>query len=1187
MSDTTLKWATELDASGFASGAQNVNSQLGQMGLKTGAAQMNLGALGTVMGTLANPMTGVALAAGAVGAALAASVSIAGTFQSSMARVASVSGASAADMQRMSDAAREAGATSVFSASQAADAMYFLASSGMSVNDQISSLNDTLLLASAGGLELARSGEIMTGSLAQFALAADQSGRVANLFAATSAASNTDVTQLGDAMKEAGPMANAMGMSIEETSAALAIFANANIKGSQAGTGLKSILGSMSQETKLGAAALSELGLTYDDISLSTHTYGESMMALAEAGMTADQAIAIFGKDQASVAITAVNGATGNHGLSMSYDELKGKISDTDKATQMSKQMTDNYEGSMKAMSSALEEAGISLGIVLLPALTEGVKGITGMILVVTELGKELYSGIDAWNAWIAAGVGKFAKQEQNYETKNQGHYELIGEDAIWVSDVKEANEVSAKEIATQTAGIYGDYLAKGIGESKAKIAETTKDVLGGDAAKEAAKEAAEDAAKAYIDGMKSYLDAYGGGIAAGYNSAQIDSMAADPKAFDAARAQAKAISDANNNGGYGYDTRYLPQANLKESDWSKDTEGKYQLVLEQYGVMADEVRKTKSETLSLIENNEKAAYSYSDLRGETGELFESIKRMVPLTEEEAKAIGYTSDQIAAASMQLMFYDRNTYAANDGMLAFFDTSKANWEMNHKNLIMSQEDAIKISDAYTEGLSKLSEVKIKTGLFNNWVGSLKPEVQDAGKSLGYELWMNMEESIGNSSLDENGKNAVWEDILGGLANADWSGLSKFVDELNAQVKNKVLTPEDAKKTGDLYRETLLASVTDMKAYTKDLSASMGKDITEAFSDNVIGTDDQKLFAGMIPQLELIKERSPQYFADAGLEADLQFAKYATSGASAEQILAYYKKSGLDAGTAYKDALTGASLGSGNQKSLIDIVTGDRSQITNLPMWRKNVFQPMLETDFGTIYDKAKSYYADDIKLMDNWFSEKQKLAETYSGDFENWQLNILNLEEDGRLTTAQAMEQWKKMLSDAKSVKEEAQKQKDESKALFYEEIRDTSKTWQDYMNADGGFVGPTVDWYKMKIEQQSGINDIASLKKLFNDMGGESPIGIGSINQELEMAVVMDTSTAAQDVQDLTTGIQSTNPEMSLLLNTNEAYTAWGHLVQDIEALQPVMRVQVEVSAYADEIRAQVDSVISEALAAL
>jgi hypothetical protein len=168
MSDTDLAFRATLDGSGFASGAQQINSHLQQMGIHTQTATAGLGGIGTMLGTMANPATAAALGITAIGGALASSVGVAANFESAMSRVASVAGASQADLERMSTAAREAGASSVFSASQAADAMYFLASSGMTVDQQITSLGSTLDLASAGGLELARSAEVMTSSLSEW-----------------------------------------------------------------------------------------------------------------------------------------------------------------------------------------------------------------------------------------------------------------------------------------------------------------------------------------------------------------------------------------------------------------------------------------------------------------------------------------------------------------------------------------------------------------------------------------------------------------------------------------------------------------------------------------------------------------------------------------------------------------------------------------------------------------------------------------------------------------------------------------------------------------------------------------------------------------------------------------------------------------------------------------------------------
>ena len=470
MSDTDLAFRATLDGSGFASGAQRINGQLQQMGFQTQTATAGLGGIGTMLGTMANPATAAALGITAIGGALASSVGVAANFESAMSRVASVAGASQADLERMSTAAREAGASSVFSASQAADAMYFLASSGMTVDQQITSLGSTLDLASAGGLELARSAEVMTSSLSQFGLGADQADRVANLFAATSAAANTDVEQLGQAMKEAGPMAASLGISIEQTSAAIASLSNAGIKGSQAGTALKSMLGSMVQETKTGTAALAEMGLTYENINPAANSYADIMGTLAEKNMTASQAVAIFGKEQASAALAAVNGAK-------DLETLEEKITGTSKATEMSAQMTDNYNGAMEELGGAIEEAQITLGNAFLPSLTSGVKFLTNMTNAATDTAKAIGDLAGAWNDWVASSVSDSAELERQYEETNKGHWEMIAGDAIWIGD--EFGKAIAEEVANsdELAKAPGDALGsdetlKGAGDAGAAVAE-------------------------------------------------------------------------------------------------------------------------------------------------------------------------------------------------------------------------------------------------------------------------------------------------------------------------------------------------------------------------------------------------------------------------------------------------------------------------------------------------------------------------------------------------------------------------------------------------------------------------------------------------------------------------------------------------------------------------------------------
>ncbi len=356
---------------------QGMGSQFGLLGNMAGGLATAIGPVGVA-----------ALAAGAgiavLGKGIASAVSTAADFQQSMANVASVAGGGAEALQQLSDAAREAGAGTVFSASQAAEAEYFLASAGMSTNEIIASLNDTLLLAGAGGLELGRSAEIVTGTLAQFQMGVEETGRVTNVMAAAAAGSNTTISQLGEGMKNAGSFANAAGVSFEATSAALMVFADSNIKGAEGGTALKSIIANLLTITPAGEEALAEMGLTATDVSLETHTLDEVLTLLNEHQMTAAQSSALFGKEMAGAGTVLVGGAD-------KLVEYTDAITGTSKAQEMYATQNATFQSSMKMLGSAIEEAKISLGGVFLPVLTDVASGLAGGVVAITGFGQSLY----------------------------------------------------------------------------------------------------------------------------------------------------------------------------------------------------------------------------------------------------------------------------------------------------------------------------------------------------------------------------------------------------------------------------------------------------------------------------------------------------------------------------------------------------------------------------------------------------------------------------------------------------------------------------------------------------------------------------------------------------------------------------------------------------------------------------
>lgn len=166
-----------------------------------------------------------------------AAVKTAADFDSSMSQVAAISGAAGDDLQALRDKAREMGEKTKFSASEAADAMTYMAMAGWKSKDMISGIDGIMSLAAASGEDLATTSDIVTDALTAFGLSAKDSGHFADILAAASSNANTNVSMMGETFKYCAPIAGALGFSAEDTAEAIGLMANAGIKSSQAGTG--------------------------------------------------------------------------------------------------------------------------------------------------------------------------------------------------------------------------------------------------------------------------------------------------------------------------------------------------------------------------------------------------------------------------------------------------------------------------------------------------------------------------------------------------------------------------------------------------------------------------------------------------------------------------------------------------------------------------------------------------------------------------------------------------------------------------------------------------------------------------------------------------------------------------------------------------------------------------------------
>ena len=168
----------------------------------------------------------------------AAAVKTAADFDTAMSQVAAVSGATGSDLDALRDKAREMGSKTKFSASEAAEAMNYMAMAGWKTEDMLSGIEGIMNLAAASGEDLATTSDIVTDALTAFGLTAADSGHFADILAAASSNANTNVSMMGETFKYCAPIAGALGFSAEDTAEAIGLMANAGIKSTQAGTAL-------------------------------------------------------------------------------------------------------------------------------------------------------------------------------------------------------------------------------------------------------------------------------------------------------------------------------------------------------------------------------------------------------------------------------------------------------------------------------------------------------------------------------------------------------------------------------------------------------------------------------------------------------------------------------------------------------------------------------------------------------------------------------------------------------------------------------------------------------------------------------------------------------------------------------------------------------------------------------------
>ena len=317
----------------------------------------------------------------AVGGLGAAAVKVASDFDSAMSQVAAVSGATGKDLEALRDKAREMGSKTKFSASEAAEAMNYMAMAGWKTNDMLSGIEGIMNLAAASGEDLATTSDIVTDALTALGLSAEDSGHFADILAAASSNANTNVSMMGETFKYCAPVAGALGFTAEDTAEAIGLMANAGIKSSQAGTAMRSMMTNLTGEVKFVGDAFGELTIQTTNTDGSMRSLGDILadcraaFAQMSESEKAANAEALVGKNAMSGFLAVMNAAPGD------IEKLNSAINNCDgTAEKMAATMQDNLAGRLTILKSQLEELAISIGEILMPYIRQIVGWIQGLV---------------------------------------------------------------------------------------------------------------------------------------------------------------------------------------------------------------------------------------------------------------------------------------------------------------------------------------------------------------------------------------------------------------------------------------------------------------------------------------------------------------------------------------------------------------------------------------------------------------------------------------------------------------------------------------------------------------------------------------------------------------------------------------------------------------------------------------
>ena len=389
----------DLDASKFKAGLKDAQSTLSEFTNSSNNAGTRFEALGSSLKTVGSTITtAVSLPLLALGAG---AIKTASDFEAGMSKVSALSGATGDDLKMLEDKAREMGSTTKYSATESAEALSYMALAGWDANQMAEGLEPALKLAGAAGMELALATDIVTDTMSMFGMEASEATKMTDMLAYAQANSNTDVQQLGEALKYCGASANAMGYDLADTTALLGTFADQGLKGSSAGTTLNAMFRDMKKNAKDGAIAIGDTNVAIVD---ANGNYRDMTDILADV----EKATEVMTQAERDMALSSIWGTEALKGVNMAFEAGVPKIREFEEgirnsdgaASEMYDTMQNNLQGAIDNMKSAFEGLLITIGQRLIPIFQNLVEGITNIFTWFNNLNPAIQN--------VIIGVGGF-----------------------------------------------------------------------------------------------------------------------------------------------------------------------------------------------------------------------------------------------------------------------------------------------------------------------------------------------------------------------------------------------------------------------------------------------------------------------------------------------------------------------------------------------------------------------------------------------------------------------------------------------------------------------------------------------------------------------------------------------------------------------------------------------------------